>query len=86
MVLSFLRTTRAQPLVGTVALTLLVPVERRTMLVVTHEMSFARDVSSKVAFLHKGLVEDEGPPSELFTASRSDRFRQFLAGSNCYCS
>lgn len=88
MVLSFFRTTRAQPLVGTVALTLLVPVavERRTMLVVTHEMSFARDVSSKVVFLHKGLVEDEGPPGELFTASRSDRFRQFLAGSNCYCS
>lgn len=36
--------------------------------------------------LHKGLVEDEGSPGELFTASRSDRFRQFLAGSNCYCS
>ncbi|MER8748667.1 ATP-binding cassette domain-containing protein [Mesorhizobium sp. M1050] len=56
--------------------------EGRTMLVVTHEMGLARDVSSKVVFLHKGLVEDEGPPGELFTASRSDRFRQFLAGSN----
>ncbi|CAN7370649.1 ABC transporter ATP-binding protein [Mesorhizobium sp. LjNodule214] len=56
--------------------------EGRTMLVVTHEMGFARDVSSKVVFLHKGLVEDEGPPDELFTASRSDRFRQFLAGSS----
>src|SRR5882724_9818717 len=56
--------------------------EGRTMLVVTHEMGFARDVSSKVVFLHKGLVEDEGSPGELFTASRSERFRRFLAGSN----
>ena len=40
--------------------------EGRTMLVVTHEMGFARDVSNRVMFLHKGVVEDEGPPSELF--------------------
>lgn len=53
--------------------------EGRTMLVVTHEMSFARDVSSKVVFLHKGLVEEEGTPAELFANSRSERFRQFLA-------
>ncbi len=56
--------------------------EGRTMLVVTHEMGFARDVSSKVVFLHKGLVEEEGTPDELFTGKRSDRFQQFLAGSN----
>ena len=36
--------------------------EGRTMLVVTHEMGFARDVSSRVMFLHQGLVEAEGPP------------------------
>ncbi|PBB24555.1 ATP-binding cassette domain-containing protein [Mesorhizobium sp. WSM4307] len=52
--------------------------EGRTMLVVTHEMGFARDVSSKVVFLHKGIVEEEGPPEEVFGASRSERFRQFL--------
>ena len=54
--------------------------EGRTMLVVTHEMGFARDVSSKVVFLHKGLVEEEGTPAEVFGASRSERLKQFLAG------
>lgn len=54
--------------------------EGRTMLVVTHEMGFARDVSNKVVFLHKGIIEEEGPPEQVFTASRSERFRQFLAG------
>jgi octopine/nopaline transport system ATP-binding protein len=53
--------------------------EGRTMLVVTHEMSFARDVSSRVVFLHKGLVEAEGPPAELFGNPKSERFRQFIA-------
>ena len=54
--------------------------EGRTMLVVTHEMGFARDVSSRVMFLHKGLVEAEGPPSEMFSGATSDRFRQFISG------
>jgi octopine/nopaline transport system ATP-binding protein len=49
------------------------------MLVVTHEMAFARDVSSRVVFLHKGLVEAEGPPAELFGNPKSERFRQFIA-------
>ena len=53
--------------------------EGRTMLVVTHEMSFARDVSSRVMFLHQGLVEAEGPPRELFSGSTSERFRQFIS-------
>jgi octopine/nopaline transport system ATP-binding protein len=44
--------------------------EGRTMLVVTHEMSFARDVSTRVMFLHQGLVEAEGPPQELFFPAR----------------
>src|SRR6202040_1082555 len=54
--------------------------EGRTMLVVTHEMGFAREVSSRVVFLHQGLVEAEGTPAELFGGSGSDRFRQFVAG------
>ena len=52
--------------------------EGRTMLIVTHEMDFARDVSSKIVFLHQGMVEEEGPPAEVFANSRSERFRQFL--------
>ena len=56
--------------------------EGRTMLVVTHEMAFARDVASEVVFLHKGRVDSKGPPSVMFGADPpSDRFRQFLAGS-----
>jgi octopine/nopaline transport system ATP-binding protein len=53
--------------------------EGRTMLVVTHEMGFARDVSSRVMFLHQGMVEEEGPPAEVFAAPKSDRFRQFIS-------
>jgi octopine/nopaline transport system ATP-binding protein len=53
--------------------------EGRTMLVVTHEMGFARDVSSRVVFLHQGLVEAEGPPAELFGAPKSERFARFIA-------
>ena len=55
--------------------------EGRTMLVVTHEMGFARDVSSKVMFLHEGRVEEDGPPEQVFDNPRSERFRQFLAGT-----
>lgn len=53
--------------------------EGRTMIVVTHEMGFARDVATKVVFLHQGRVEEEGPPEEVFGNPRSERFRQFLA-------
>ena len=53
--------------------------EGRTMLVVTHEMGFARDVSNRVMFLHKGLVEEEGPPAEVFGAPKSERFKQFIS-------
>ena len=53
--------------------------EGRTMLIVTHEMRFARDVSSQVMFLHRGRVEEFGPPSEVFTNPRSERCREFLA-------
>ncbi|MDR3514790.1 MAG: ABC transporter ATP-binding protein [Azospirillaceae bacterium] len=52
--------------------------EGRTMVIVTHEMGFARDVSSSVIFLHQGRIEEQGPPSQLFGAPRSERCRQFL--------
>jgi arginine/ornithine transport system ATP-binding protein len=55
--------------------------EGRTMLVVTHEMAFAREVSNKVMFLHKGQVEEEGLPAQVFDQPKSARFRQFLAGT-----
>jgi len=55
--------------------------EGRTMIVVTHEMTFAREVSSKVIFLHEGMVEEEGTPEEVFQNPKSDRCRQFLASS-----
>ena len=54
--------------------------EGRTMIVVTHEMGFARHASSRVVFLHNGAIEEEGPPEAVFTDARSDRLRQFLAG------
>ena len=53
--------------------------EGRTMLVVTHEMSFARDVSSEVVFLHEGLIEEQGDPKQVFSNPESERFRQFLS-------
>ena len=53
--------------------------EGRTMLVVTHEMGFARELSSQVVFLHQGRVEEQGPPSRVFDNPASERCRQFLA-------
>jgi len=53
--------------------------EGRTMLLVTHEMRFARDVSSKVLYLHQGQIEEEGPPEQVFGAPVSDRCRAFVA-------
>ncbi|MEQ8441561.1 MAG: ATP-binding cassette domain-containing protein [Alphaproteobacteria bacterium] len=52
--------------------------EGRTMIVVTHEMGFAREVSSKTIFLHQGRVEEEGTPAEVFGNPRSARCRAFL--------
>jgi octopine/nopaline transport system ATP-binding protein len=53
--------------------------EGRTMLVVTHEMGFARNVSSRVVFLHAGRIEEQGRPADVFGNPRSERFRQFIA-------
>jgi ABC-type histidine transport system ATPase subunit len=50
-----------------------------TMIVVTHEMAFARDASDRVLFLHNGQIEEEGPPEQVFGAPRSVRCRQFLS-------
>ena len=55
--------------------------EGRTMIVVTHEMSFARNVSNHVMFLHQGRTEESGAPDEMFGAPKSERLRQFLSGS-----
>ena len=55
--------------------------EGRTMIVVTHEIGFAREVSNKVIFLHQGLIESEGSPQELFDNPESERFRQFLSNA-----
>jgi octopine/nopaline transport system ATP-binding protein len=53
--------------------------EGRTMILVTHEMKFARDVSSHVIYLHKGVIEEEGPPKQVFGAPKSERCKQFVS-------
>jgi ABC-type histidine transport system ATPase subunit len=50
-----------------------------TMIVVTHEMGFAREVSDRVIFLHQGMIEEEGSPADIFGAPTSERLRQFLS-------
>ncbi|MEJ6392296.1 ATP-binding cassette domain-containing protein [Gymnodinialimonas sp. 2305UL16-5] len=56
--------------------------EGRTMILVTHDMRMARDLSSHIVFLHEGLVEEQGPPSDLFGRAQSARLRQFLSHSD----
>ncbi len=53
--------------------------EGTTMVVVTHEMAFARDVADRVVFLHQGRIEEDGPPDQVFGAPASARCRQFLS-------
>ena len=55
--------------------------EGRTMVVVTHEMGFAREVSNQLVFLHKGQVEERGDPREVLVNPQSERLQQFLSGS-----
>ena len=52
--------------------------EGRTMIIVTHDMKMAHDVSDHVVFLHQGLIEEQGPPERLFGAPESERLRGFL--------
>lgn len=54
-------------------------VEGMTMVVVTHEMGFAREVADRVIFMDKGVVQEEGPPSELFTNPKHERTKSFLS-------
>ena len=55
--------------------------EGRTMIVVTHEMGFARNVSNHVMFLHQGRTEEQGDPAEVLVRPQSERLKQFLSGS-----
>jgi len=55
--------------------------EGRTMMIVTHDMRMAADMSSHVIFLHQGRIEEEGPPDALFGTPRSARLKQFLSHS-----
>ena len=55
--------------------------EGRTMLLVTHEMQFARHVSSEVVFLHQGLVEEQGTPEQVFDNPLSARCKQFMSSN-----
>ena len=52
--------------------------EGRTMLLVTHDMAFARTVAHRVIFLHLGRIEEEGTPEQVFAATKSARLKQFL--------
>ncbi|MEM1066839.1 MAG: ATP-binding cassette domain-containing protein [Pseudomonadota bacterium] len=55
--------------------------EGRTMIIVTHDMRLAADVSEHVVFLHQGRVEEEGAPDTLFGSPKTDRLRQFLSAT-----
>jgi polar amino acid transport system ATP-binding protein len=52
--------------------------EGMTMVIATHEMGFAREVATKVCFLHEGVVHEEGPPEQVFGHPREERTRAFL--------
>lgn len=53
--------------------------EGRTMIVVTHAMNFARNVSTEMVFMHKGKIAEHGPPAEMFARPRSEEFARFIA-------
>ena len=55
--------------------------EGRTMVVVTHEIGFAREVSNHVVFLHQGLIEEQGDPKQVLIHPQSERLAKFLSGS-----
>ena len=55
--------------------------EGRTMMIVTHDMNLAADVSDTVVFLHQGLIEEQGSPEEVFGNTQSERLRGFLAST-----
>ena len=53
--------------------------EGMTLLMVTHEMNFARKVSDRVIFMHQGLVHEQGAPEDLFTRPQTPELKQFLS-------
>lgn len=53
--------------------------EKRTMMLVTHEMKFARDVANHIVFLHGGMIEEQGPPEAIFGAPKSERLKKFIS-------
>jgi len=55
--------------------------EGRTMIIVTHDMRLAADVAHHVVFLHKGRIEEQGPPEQIFGSPRSERLRGFLSAT-----
>jgi octopine/nopaline transport system ATP-binding protein len=55
--------------------------EGRTMLLVTHEIAFARDVATRIVFLHEGVIEEDGPTEEVFRNPKSERFRKFISNT-----
>ncbi len=55
--------------------------EGRTMIIVTHEMGFAKEVSSRTIFLDEGRIEEEGKPNDIFNRTKSLRLKQFLASN-----
>ena len=56
--------------------------DKMTMVIVTHEMAFAKAVSDRILFIDKGLVVEEGTPAELFDDTKNDRTKQFLMNYN----
>ena len=56
--------------------------EQRTMVIVTHEMAFAKNVSDKIIFMSDGVVEECGTPEEIFDNPKSEKLIHFIAGLN----
>ncbi|MGA0561401.1 ABC transporter ATP-binding protein [Ancylobacter sp. VNQ12] len=56
--------------------------EHRTMILVTHEMKFARNVASHIVFLAHGVIEEQGPPEQIFGDPKSERLRKFISSSH----
>ena len=54
--------------------------EKMTMVIVTHEMSFAREAADRIIFMDNGVIEEEGTPEEVFDNPKSERTREFIAG------
>jgi ABC-type polar amino acid transport system ATPase subunit len=52
--------------------------EGRTMVIVTHEMGFAREVADRIVFIHEGLIAEEGSPEEIFETPQHERLKSFL--------